>query len=256
MQAAAEQPRTRGVLKSLLTSAGHQLLGPYGSMIAAYFVLGFAADLGGILGWRHFQTNFRWILTGTPFYPAQIIVGFSLGWLLGRRLRQPFMVWVWVLPLILLTYALVSPPVLNQFAMNSPPDQPLMTHYFGWICNRCADQAVHQITFTVPFYASVMYSAGALLALRTREDFRPALLTEFSIFLVMSVLVVSGGLIELQQWWVHRRELERLFWAVPRFWMWAANVTQIVVGGMIAAFSISSVIRIRRKMLALNGRAD
>lgn len=62
------------------------------------------------------------------------------------------MLWVWILPGALLTYAVIAIPTFSPWS-TSPETGPL-SHYFGWGCQadfRCYDQ----LTFTQPFYTSV-----------------------------------------------------------------------------------------------------
>jgi len=106
------------------------------------------------------------VLTENPFYPVQIVAGIYLGWLLGRRFNHKSMLWVWILPLAILIYAFAATPTLSPWA--SILEQPntvksRLSYYFGWGCQpraRCLDQLV----ITMPFYASVAYTFGALLA--------------------------------------------------------------------------------------------
>ena len=101
--------------------------------------------------------------TNTPFFPIQIAVGAYLGWKLYLRWVHRSMLWVWILPGALLTYAVIAIPTFSPWS-TSPETGPL-SHYFGWGCQadfRCYDQ----LTFTQPFYTSVAYSVGALWASR------------------------------------------------------------------------------------------
>src|SRR3989442_6313212 len=105
----------------------------------------------------------HWILTNTPFFPIQIAVGAYFGWKLYLRWAHRSMLWVWILPGALLTYAVIAIPTFSPWS-TSPETGPL-SHYFWWGCQadyRCYDQ----LTFTEPFYTSVAYSLGALWASR------------------------------------------------------------------------------------------
>jgi hypothetical protein len=76
------------------------------------------------------------------------------------------MLWIWILPLAILIYACAVTPALNawQSVLARPHTvQYRLSYYFGWGCQpqaRCLDQ----LLITMPFYASVAYSLGALLA--------------------------------------------------------------------------------------------
>ncbi len=77
------------------------------------------------------------------------------------------MLWVWILPGVVLTYAVIAIPTFSPWS-SSPADTGPLSHYFGWGCQadyRCYDQ----FTFTQPFYTSVAYSLGALWASRRLE---------------------------------------------------------------------------------------
>ena len=108
----------------------------------------------------------HWLLTENPFYPVQILTGLSFGWLLGRRFQNKAILWIWILPLAILAYAFAATPLLSPWAsilMRPESLRGRLSFYFGWGCqprDRCLDQLV----ITMPFYASVAYSAGALLA--------------------------------------------------------------------------------------------
>jgi len=107
------------------------------------------------------------ILTNTPFFPVQIAFGAYLGWKLYRRWPHHSMLWVWILPGVVLTYAVISIPTFSPWSY-SPATGPL-SHYFGWGCQadyRCYDQ----LTFTEPFYTSVAYSLGALWARKAKQQ--------------------------------------------------------------------------------------
>jgi hypothetical protein len=86
----------------------HQYIATLGIDIFAEYLLGYGFDVLQLFG-KHFpQHTMYWILTGTPYYPVQIGLGLLLGWLIGRRVQHRAMLWVWVLPCIYLTYALLK----------------------------------------------------------------------------------------------------------------------------------------------------
>jgi hypothetical protein len=70
------------------------------------------------------------LLTQTPGFPIQAVVGFLLGFTFGRYSspsKRRLMLWVWVLPLILFISALVSQP-LNGSGMFGPYYPPEVHH--------------------------------------------------------------------------------------------------------------------------------
>lgn len=113
-----------------------------------------------------------WLLTEIHFFPVQILVGFTCGLQLAPRIKTSSALWTWVLPLVILLFAM---------AVSSPPDSVLIPawkfgiplewlgtstsrfwHFFGAGCEprlRCFDQ----IVLTLPFYASSAYSLGMVV---------------------------------------------------------------------------------------------
>jgi hypothetical protein len=153
--------------KSLLVFVFHQFVGTWGVAFLAAFGLSSLFDvLPDFGGWKPSMRFVHWVLTENPFYPMQIVAGLYFGWLLGRRFQHRSMVWIWLLPLAILDYAFVATPVVSPWAsILVRPDtlQSRLSFYFGWGCQpraRCIDQ----LLITMPFYASVSYSLGALLA--------------------------------------------------------------------------------------------
>ena len=123
-----------------------------------------------LLGWLHARTAYNWLFSGNPYFPAQAALALLLGWLLGRNLRDPSMLWVWALPTSLLAYALFEIPTAFPYLVSARfqagVGQSRWVHYFGWGCHLggyCLDQS----SFTRPFYAGVAYSLGALAAMKT-----------------------------------------------------------------------------------------
>ena len=147
----------------------HQFVGTWGiAFLAAFGLFSLFDALPNFANSKPALRFVHWVLTENPFYPFQIAVGLYLyfGWLLSRRFHHRSMLWIWVLPLALLSYAFIATPVLSPWAsMLIRPDkfQSRLSFYFGWGCQpraRCIDQ----LLITMPFYASVAYSLGALLA--------------------------------------------------------------------------------------------
>ena len=158
-------PVNRG--KSLLVFVLHQFVGTWGVAFLAGFGLSSLFDVLPAFGrWKPSMRFVHWVLTENPFYPIQIVAGLYFGWLLGRRFQHRSMLWIWILPLAILAYAFVATPVVSPWAsILIRPDtlQSRLSFYFGWGCQpraRCIDQ----LLITMPLYASVSYSLGALLA--------------------------------------------------------------------------------------------
>jgi hypothetical protein len=143
----------------------HQFVATWGIAIAAPYILILSLDVLPDR-WTPSMRFVHWLLTETPFYPIQIGAGLCLGWILSRRFHHRVMLWIWVLPLLILCYAVIAVPTLTpSVTFNSvfiPSSASRLSHYFGWGCrpeHRCLDQLV----ITMPFYVSVAYSLGAFL---------------------------------------------------------------------------------------------
>ena len=151
-------------LKSVLIFVMHQLLGTWGIALFAYFLGSSVFELFGLFGRSYSMRPLHWILTETPFFPVQIALGLYFGWLLGRRLKHRSMVWVWIIPGLILCYAVVAVPNLSP-----EPTSVLvhsggsLSHYFGWGCQP-KDRCLDQLLITMPSYAATAYSIGARLA--------------------------------------------------------------------------------------------
>ena len=163
-------PNKRSVsywIKSGLVFAVHQIGATEGviwlSILGTFLLRGSIAELHE--AWAHsaFMRAVHLISSNTPFFPIQIAAGMYLGWSLYRRWGHRSMLWIWILPGVVLSYAVVAVPTFSPWSL-SVETGPL-SHYFGWGCQadyHCYDQ----LTFTQPFYTSVAYSLGALWASR------------------------------------------------------------------------------------------
>jgi len=147
-----------------LVFAMHQLIATFGVEIGAAILTFSSFSVLRPLNPRALTLhNASWILTELPYFPMQVLLGFWSGWWFARRCRWRSMLWVWVLPLLILCYALVAVPTLTPdaapsvFATASP-----FSHYLGSGCS-LKDQCVDQLLVTMPLYASVSYSLGALI---------------------------------------------------------------------------------------------
>jgi hypothetical protein len=114
--------------------------------------------------------NASWILTELPYFPVQILLGLWSGWWFGRRSGRRSMLRVWVLPLLILCYALIAVPTLTPEAASSVlASASPFSHYFGSSCS-VRDHCIDQLLVTMPFYASISYSLGALIAREGRRE--------------------------------------------------------------------------------------
>jgi hypothetical protein len=146
MQAAIEQK------KSAIKETGIFLAHMAGSWLGIPAVAAFGTLSEITPGWG------RWILTETPFFPVQILLGLVLGFWLSRRFGHRVMLWTWTIPALILAGAILFEP--PGFLSGGLPDS---SRFFGEKClpqNRCFDQLI----FTMPFYSAAAYSLGALFA--------------------------------------------------------------------------------------------
>ena len=146
----------------------HQFVAMIGVIVAAPYVANFLRNFLSVFGWAGQKSQVSWILTETPYFPVQILLALSLGWLVGRHFRHRSMLWVWVLPFAALCAVVIAFPATGQLALSqygNLSSASRFSHFFGWGCqprNRCLDQVV----ITLPFYTAIAYSLGAVLARR------------------------------------------------------------------------------------------
>lgn len=150
--------------RSVLAFVGHQFLGTWGVAFFAYYLGSSIFELLNLLGGHYSMRGLHWILTETPFFPLQITLGFYFGWALCRRLLHRSMVWVWIIPAMILCYALVAIPTLTPHTTSVlVRGSGRLSHYFGWGCQP-KDGCLDQLLITMPFYVATAYSVGAWLA--------------------------------------------------------------------------------------------
>jgi len=186
----------------------YQFIGTLGIIILAAYLTAYLFDVARLFDKPFPPGTMYWILTGTPYYPVQIGLGLLLGWLIGRRVPHRAMLWVWVLPFVYLSYAIIAIPTLvPKFippAYQAGIGESRWKHYFGWGCggvHPCFDQAA----ITLLFYASAAYSIGALLARKIPKHHHLASRTEYWTFVITRFIFVLVSVLELvltiQQGW-------------------------------------------------------
>lgn len=155
--------RVRSTVRFAAVFLAHQLLGTYAIAFLAALVTISTFEMAHLVFPRVSTHYAYWVLTGTPYYPVQIVLAFSLGWTMGRWLPHPLLRWIWVLPVVLLILSIVAmSPLIPQWSsvLARPHTESRLSYYFGRGClafNGCIDQLV----ITMPFYASVAYSLAA-----------------------------------------------------------------------------------------------
>jgi hypothetical protein len=107
--------------------------------------------------------QFRQILY-LPYFPAQIGVAFTVGYLFRERIGTRFSLWMWVVPLLVFSWHFLTfhPSILQGFW------RPRIDHFLGWGCRpeyRCFDQLGN----TGPLYTSIAYTLGSFLKKETKR---------------------------------------------------------------------------------------
>jgi hypothetical protein len=167
-----EQLQAKSLTKSIFTFVLHQFIGMYGIPFTAPLVFSLGFKILLLFGYSYSSRDFYSKTTEIPYFPVQVLFGLILGWLIGSSLQHKSMLWVWVLPLTVLTYSFLSLPmsVLEATSFLSRMSAKF-SHFFGWGC-RPVQHCLDQVLFTLPFYSSLGYSLGALLARAIR--YRPS----------------------------------------------------------------------------------
>lgn len=102
-----------------------------------------------------------WILTETPYFPLQIMVGLLWGFQLSRRYRHRVMMWTWIVPALTVLFFILFVPLPHVIV--SGVEITKAEHFFGWAClpqNHC----FQQVPLTLMLYSAAAYSIGAFLA--------------------------------------------------------------------------------------------
>lgn len=153
-------------IKSLALFVFHQVVGTWGiAFLAAFGLFGLFDVLTAISPWKPSMHVVHWVLTENPFYPLQILAGSYFGWLLGRRFQHKCMLWIWVFPFAILVYAFATRNLNSSVLFHNDSIQERLSFFFGWGC-KPREHCIAQLLITMPFYASVAYSVGALVARR------------------------------------------------------------------------------------------
>jgi hypothetical protein len=158
MTPTSSDKRQASKLKFMITLLMHQFIGTAGVLILATIFTHIAFELPSPLARTLTTHDLNGVLRGSPYFPVQIAVALLLGWLLSDLFGHDSMLWIWVLPYAWLVYDFVRSSTVLGLTF-----QARFSHFFGWGCrpeNHCIDQT----GVTLPFYAAVAYSIGALLA--------------------------------------------------------------------------------------------
>jgi hypothetical protein len=141
------------MLRRIATAVVHQLVCPYGLAVVTAFLV--FEGVGVFRGTAH---SARWLLTMHPFYPFQIVVGLTAGYLVGRFREWSFARWTWVVPACVLLNAVVFAPV--------PAGLSRVEYFFGWAGLPKQGMVPWQLAATMPLYLSAAYSLAAWKGMR------------------------------------------------------------------------------------------
>jgi hypothetical protein len=155
-------------LKLFLIFLMHQLVSTAGIGLLVSWLAASSLQVLRTTPWGHPEYVWYQIFAYRPYFPVQVATALYFGWLIGRRLRHRAMIWVWVIPALFLSYAVLAIPTLTPGITSSllwsGTSQSWLTHYFGWGC-RMRDRCFDQVLVTQPFYTATAYAIGARLAL-------------------------------------------------------------------------------------------
>jgi len=156
-------------LKPLLIFLTHQLVSTWGMVFLTVYLSYYIVDLFHLIR-RPIPPYLHIVWAYRPYFPIQVALSIYSGWMIGRRWWQRSMLWVWVIPLLILGYAMIAVPTLIPGTISvmaqAGANQSAFSHYLGWGCQPkegCFDQTL----VTLPFYTSIAYSVGAWVARST-----------------------------------------------------------------------------------------
>lgn len=227
----------------ILSFAAHQIISTWGVAVTVPWLVATGFDFIRLFGKTFPRQASYWILTETGFFPFQIAFALLLGWLLGSDLRRKSMLWVWVLPLAILGYAVAIVPTLTPFLappiMQAGINQSRLWHYFGWGCRpdrRCLDQ----ILVTLPFYSAAAYSIGALLAPKMPSNYRTASAVRFWASLILGLVCLACAISLIIQ---AKHDQSLLRQSIPngmgglRWFVVCYELVPLAVGGLLLFFA-------------------
>lgn len=184
---------------SMLRFATQQVIAPWGIAFSCPIVFFSISNLLRWTGWHISGHTTYSVLSGNQYFPVQITFGLVFGFLLGSCLQRRSMLWVWVIPLAILLYAFIAVPVLmptwtsvlerpNSFASR-------LSHYFGSGCKTSA-RCLDQLLITMPFYTSVAYSIGVLLARKTSKYILPTVRKQSTAVMLLGSVFFLATLVD------------------------------------------------------------
>lgn len=103
-------------------------------------------------------------LLDRPYFPLQLVAALALGWITFRWLKDGWLPFVWVLPLI---QALIALAVYVQ--RYAPSDwNDIWVTFFNWQCGCSASLPQWSVMF--PLYTSIAFALGAFIRSKYRAS--------------------------------------------------------------------------------------
>jgi hypothetical protein len=166
VETSSESVSNNSKLRAVLVFLVHQVTAVGIVFPTAITAVGIATALSAMFG-VEIHRAFVDSLSRPPYFPAETVWAFFLGWSLCGFLRHRTMLWVWVLPATVLGYFYLRFPhcPTNFFPAACMESRSAYDLYFGHPCTP-GDPCLYQLWFTFPFFASAAYSLGAWLAHR------------------------------------------------------------------------------------------
>jgi hypothetical protein len=166
METSSESVPDNSKVIGVLVFLMHQVIATWIIFFTANTAIGIAADFPRIIDIR-IHHSFITSVTRPPYFPAQTVWAFFIGWSLGGFLRHRTMLWVWVVPSVVLGWLFIQFPncpvlLFTNACLDSPS---AYSHFFGRNCTP-GRSCLYQLYFTFPFLVAAAYSLGALLARR------------------------------------------------------------------------------------------
>ena len=141
-------------LRRVLLFALHQLISTIGVIVLSGVLCFDVFALLHVANPLLNATRASWLLTEVPGFPVQILIGLLIGFLSAKVTRSRSLLLVWIVPLLFLCFGAL-------IVVRSTPS--ILSYLFGSTC-KPAEHCFDQLLFTLPFLASLGYTAGATLA--------------------------------------------------------------------------------------------
>jgi len=168
-------PIVRFLLNQFRATVGAILVGLAMGYILSMLPAVWADPAPGLPYWEVVMDQKFFRLSDNPYFILPSIAAVVLGILSQRRGRDRAALWAWCLPTIALLAAVMS----FRSWIGPATGHDIRENFFGRGCE--ANECGYQVLVTAPFYTSVCYSLGAMVALAFRR--RPASNTQNQTFL-------------------------------------------------------------------------